>query len=565
MNWNKGAKTKGRGTSFKGALLYYLHDKERATTSERVGFVELLNLATDDPNGAWREMMALCDAAPELKRRGGSPPGGKKATKPVYAISIEWHPDDNPTKDHMRQTAHEVLKRLGLQDHQAVIAEHTDEPHAHVHLCVNLIHPETGITNTLSNDGYKLDRWADNYELRMGVIRSPDRRAKFAALDAGLKPEPKPKTPKRFQEPDTKPANDDIPMRDRAQAIREQQRAYAARLKATQEDAWKRRKTEHRALWMEYRTARHAIRDRHQFQIDKIYKHRRNRTALPLSIQGFRDWKETREWKALMARLKAEKRRFEYRERTLLGFVSNAIGLIRPGMLRTGKGVLPMLFNLLVSGKARREIMTARQALAARALSDKQFGKRKHRAAKVKILRDAQLETLARAYDIQKEALDLRHAQEVDRQKQEWRELAAERKKLWDEWKQEFGVRQRQRQTARSGSGGDSRSRTPAAPNLKDQFPDNQKTAGTGQVRDARTMPAQPPPRPTEQFPGVGQPVRKAAPKPADLRVRSEFAPAAAKDAQQPKAGWKKRRSAAERKADGSYKPRDRNTPKPRL
>ena len=71
MNWNKGAKTKGRGTSFKGALLYYLHDKERATTAERVGFVELINLATDDPHGAWREMMATAEAADELKRRAG--------------------------------------------------------------------------------------------------------------------------------------------------------------------------------------------------------------------------------------------------------------------------------------------------------------------------------------------------------------------------------------------------------------------------------------------------------------------------------------------------------------
>jgi hypothetical protein len=51
-----------------------------------------------------------------------------------------------------------------------------------------------------------------------------------------------------------------------------------------------------------------------------------------------------------MQRLKAEQRRFEYRERTLLGFVSNSIGLIRPGMIRTGRGLLPVLFNLLVSG-----------------------------------------------------------------------------------------------------------------------------------------------------------------------------------------------------------------------
>ena len=63
MNFNKGAKTKGRGTSFKGALTYYLHDKETLETAQRVGFVEMLNLFTDDPHTAWREMMVTCDAA----------------------------------------------------------------------------------------------------------------------------------------------------------------------------------------------------------------------------------------------------------------------------------------------------------------------------------------------------------------------------------------------------------------------------------------------------------------------------------------------------------------------
>ena len=74
-------------------------------------------------------------------------------------------------------------------------------------------------------------------------------------------------------------------------------RAYTARVKATQDDAFKRRRNEQRALWNDYRTARQAIRSRHQFQLDQIYKHKRNRHALPLSIQGFRDWRETRKWK----------------------------------------------------------------------------------------------------------------------------------------------------------------------------------------------------------------------------------------------------------------------------
>src|SRR5947208_2069399 len=60
--------------------------------------------------------------------------------------------------------------------------------------------------------------------------------------------------------------------------------------------------------------------------------------------------------------IRSPQRRAKYRERTLLGFVSNSIRLLRPGMERTGKGLLPMLFTLLVSGQQRRDLMLAKQA-----------------------------------------------------------------------------------------------------------------------------------------------------------------------------------------------------------
>src|SRR5271165_1669557 len=384
MNFNKGDKTKGRGTSFKGALLYYLHDKDQADTAERVGFVEMLNLFTDDPHTAWREMMVTAEAGDDLKRAAGLSLAGRKNDKPVYCFSLEWHPDDRPTADHMRQSALEVLKLLNMQDHQAVIVQHTDTAHPHVHILVNMIHPEIGRSVSLSKDEYKLDRWCDSYELKTGVIRSPDRRAKFAALDQGIDPPPPKKEPKRFKQPDLKPANENRSAKERAAAIKTEQETYVRRLKSTQDGSWKRRKAQSDALWKDYRTAIQAIRDRHTAAAEKIWQHKRNRNALPLSIQGFRDWKETREWKKLTERLKAEKRRFDYRERTLMGFLGNALGLVRPGMVRTGRGFFSTLFTLLVSGKVRRELMQARQALAKKALSEKHSGSRKARADKVR-------------------------------------------------------------------------------------------------------------------------------------------------------------------------------------
>jgi hypothetical protein len=191
MNWAKGRAPRGRGTSFKGALVYVLHDKG-AATSKRGGRIDLVNLATDDPGRAWSEMMVLCEASDDLKRRTGIKATGRKMTKPVYAFTLNRHEADDPDAAHMYETAVQALRTLGLEQHQAVIVEHTDRPHRHVHIVVNLDHPDTDKAASLSNDEHKLDRWADDYEQTQGIIRSPDRRSKFHALDNGLQPPKRP-------------------------------------------------------------------------------------------------------------------------------------------------------------------------------------------------------------------------------------------------------------------------------------------------------------------------------------------------------------------------------------
>ena len=45
------------GRSFKGAALYVLHDKGKAKTSDRVAFVETVNLPTDNPSRAVAHMV----------------------------------------------------------------------------------------------------------------------------------------------------------------------------------------------------------------------------------------------------------------------------------------------------------------------------------------------------------------------------------------------------------------------------------------------------------------------------------------------------------------------------
>lgn len=162
-------KVAGKGRSFKGAGLYYLHDK-KASTRERVAFTHTENLPTRDPDKAIKCMAWTALRANELKARSGASTRGRKLTDPVYCYSLSWHPSQEPTQEHMIAAAKESLKVLGLQDHEALFVGHNDEPHPHIHVIVNRVHPETGIAAPLKLDFLRLSKWAQEFEQQQGQI-----------------------------------------------------------------------------------------------------------------------------------------------------------------------------------------------------------------------------------------------------------------------------------------------------------------------------------------------------------------------------------------------------------
>ena len=159
----------GKGRSFKGAGLYYLHDKQ-ARTSDRVAFTHTLNLPTEDAEKGIGWMAHTAMRQSEIKRAAGGVAKGRKLRDPVYAYSLSWHPDEQPNREQMIAAALETLKRLDLEGHEAVLVAHNDEPHPHIHVIVNRVNPETGIAAPLSNDHLKLSAWAEAYEKQHGRI-----------------------------------------------------------------------------------------------------------------------------------------------------------------------------------------------------------------------------------------------------------------------------------------------------------------------------------------------------------------------------------------------------------
>lgn len=167
------------GRSFRGAALYYLHDKaadkdlpreQKPTSDDRVAFIDTRNLVHDDPEAAIDEMWATADAQAHLKREAGLKPGGRKCTEPVKTLSLSWHPSERPGADEMIAAADRFLERMGWQEHQAVYIGHSDTAHPHIHIILNRVHPETGRVLDDYKDFPRAQAWALDYEREQGRI-----------------------------------------------------------------------------------------------------------------------------------------------------------------------------------------------------------------------------------------------------------------------------------------------------------------------------------------------------------------------------------------------------------
>lgn len=167
------------GGSFRGAGLYYLHDKaesrdaargDKPKTNERVWFTETRNCASDDPQQAIDEMWKTAEHQDYLKQRAGVRAGGRACTNPVQTISLSWHPSERPSQDDMTKAADEFLAHMGWHEHQALYVGHKDTDHPHIHIIMNRVHPETGLTASSSNDYRRAQAWALAFEREHGRI-----------------------------------------------------------------------------------------------------------------------------------------------------------------------------------------------------------------------------------------------------------------------------------------------------------------------------------------------------------------------------------------------------------
>ena len=244
-----------KGSSFKGLAAYLLHDKGEEDAAERVAWTHTHNLATDDPELAWRIQVATAMQQDDLKRSSGVGMAGNKSKNHVMHYSLSWHPDERQelTRSEMLQAALASMTFLGTKEdeklgksktakrrqladeHQAVIVCHDEGENTplHVHIMLNRVHPEHGVMLPTTMEKNKLSLWALEYRQAQGKEHlCPQRQKNWAKKAKGIATS-NPRKPRNVYEQE-QAANDADPG-SRKKSLIEQQRRKATELKTKQE------------------------------------------------------------------------------------------------------------------------------------------------------------------------------------------------------------------------------------------------------------------------------------------------------------------------------------------
>ena len=144
------------GKSFHGLAQYLGGDRAR------VEWTAARNIMTNDPALAATIMRATADRS-------------RFVGAPVYHLSISFAPEDRPTRAQMEAVGDRLLERLGLHEREAIFVAHNDTGHAHLHIMVNRVHPETGLAWNRWRDRPVIERTCREVERELGFRFTPGR------------------------------------------------------------------------------------------------------------------------------------------------------------------------------------------------------------------------------------------------------------------------------------------------------------------------------------------------------------------------------------------------------
>lgn len=392
-----------RGRSFKGVTQYCLHDADRAKTSDRVDFVEVRNLATDNPQVAWRIMAAKHYAQDELKRKAGVGLGGRKDGKPVAHMYVSWGRDEadaqNLDRQEMLHSANGALRAIGADKYPAMIVAHNDTEHPHCHIICCLI-GDDGRLKKNWKEKEKLSRFALEREIEIHgepVVKLRERNWKHR--DAGEKTPSKKKLARHLYELEKAAEHD-----EKIRLFAEEHRAKLVELSRKVDGHVDREGNQ----VQKGQKARHQ---RHQERLRWCYVERERRIKAAIEKATTNEIREIRKhydqpWQELFNQQEADRHEFRKNETTLLGRAQNmlrytdwkAVFSKKNEAGEHGPSIFSRAFNTLSDSGHRQQVLAKRQQEEQDRLREEQQKKEELAKERLKAEQAQQLETNKAAY-----------------------------------------------------------------------------------------------------------------------------------------------------------------------
>lgn len=422
-------KLHAKGSSFKGAASYLLHDKDRAPSSDRVAWTQTRNLASEDPNTAWKIMAATALDQARLKQQAGVKNTGRKSDKHVLHFTLAWHPDQDPDRDEMMKAANGAIKALGASKHQALIIAHNDEKHPHLHVMINRVSPQDGRHLSSSKEKLKLSKWAQAYEEESGQVLCEQRVTNNLLRSQGHYVRGEKNAPRHIFEQQKAAAANDNP---HYEAVREGQKSKDADIAGRGRDQAKR----HKAQWDEL--------DQSHRQSKAGILHGVKRDMARAGRKILEDYKP--KITETLKRQRAEVKTFDALEATLFGRAKNAVSGLN--LLKRVYGdergsLLSRGFAVLTRASARRELIDKAHAKEIRDLKVAQNKETRAERAKIKERGRDSLSDQDKSFTAERSALVFKQGLESASLRSEWRQRRKDRASAWDKFAEFSAKRKR--------------------------------------------------------------------------------------------------------------------------
>lgn len=405
------------GRSFKGAAAYLLKGPKHELDEKRVAWTMTRNLATQNPETAWRVMAAIAVDAPQRKKEAGLPSTGRKQKNVVKHLVLSWHPDEKETvtREDMEAAIEGALKALGAENQQALVIAHNDTQHPHVHILIN----RTLDNGTLLDDAYEknnLSDWALEYERQRNQHYTPQRELNAEARGRGEKTKYRP-VPRHIIDAEKhirQSANDNsdrrLQLRRKHHELAKEQANRSHKLKTRHHTQWE-------TLQHDFLQNRHAIRE----------QARKGQAAARVQIiETFRP-----QWRALKEAEIAERSQFAAREKSTFGRLSNLfrnVDIAHAAADGPRPSILTQLWRGIGSAPERQAMFDKQLAQRRQELEARQ--RKAIRAAMLPVVAAYKMETETAVIEYRRARHDLTLTQrgELAKNKAEWHQLIERRR-----------------------------------------------------------------------------------------------------------------------------------------